>query len=148
MVQASRQFLPVVLLLLCACGGRGGAGISAPVDPEATIRQFLSAVRENSLFEMSNLWGTERGPASASMNREDLEQRLTVMRIYLRHNSARITGARAIAGAADDSRRQYDVELTRGRCVVTTPFTVVRSGAAWLVENVDLQAVGNPRSDC
>src|ERR1044071_931628 len=74
----------LVVLVLAACGGHT-AGV-APADPEAAIRGFLNAVKANSLTGMAERWGTEKGPASGSMNEGEMDKRLTVMRSYLQHD--------------------------------------------------------------
>ena len=50
----------VALATLVACGGHGRVAESAPVNPEATVRAFLNAVKANSIVAMRDLWGTDQ----------------------------------------------------------------------------------------
>ena len=76
----------IALTLLAACGGGGHEPIvPAPAEPDVAIRQFMSAVAAHDLEQMASLWGGARGPAVRYMDRDELHQRLTVIRIYLEH---------------------------------------------------------------
>ncbi|MEX0692510.1 MAG: hypothetical protein WD934_10150 [Gemmatimonadales bacterium] len=130
-------------LALAGCGG--GTSYPAPADPQAAVRSFLEAVRANSITAMGELWGTERGPAVSFMERREMEQRLTVMRTYLNHDRYElVVGNEGGFG----NQRVVRVRLYRRGCSPVVPFTVVRYGAGWLVQQVDLEAVGNPQRDC
>ncbi|NIM48468.1 MAG: hypothetical protein GTN62_02135 [Gemmatimonadales bacterium] len=135
-----------VALTVVSCGGPRPP---APADPEAAVRAFLGAVRANSLVAMGEIWGGSRGPASAYMDPAELEQRLTVMRIYLEHEQYEILppGESGITG--DRSReRIVRVQLTRKGCTPVVPFTVVKWRDGWLVSNFDIAAAGNPARSC
>jgi len=131
---------------LAAACGHHSSGI-APVDPEATVRAFLNAVKANSLQAMAELWGTEKGPASRSMDHAELDKRLTVMRSYLVHDKFEFQPRNGM-DATGANQRVLDVRITRGACQPVVPFTVVRSGNVWLVKSVDLAAAGNPIRPC
>lgn len=123
--------------------------MSAPSDPEETINRFMRAVAANDLVTMGGLWGTSQGPASENMNREELQQRLTIMRTYLAHESYRVLEgdpARQLSAGVND--RVYRVQLTRRGCAPEVPFTVVRSGDGWLIRTIDLAQAGNPARRC
>jgi len=129
-------------LALAGCGG--GMSYPAPADPQAAVRSFLEAVRANSLTAMSELWGTERGPAVSYMERQMMEQRLTVMRTYLVHDRYELV----VGNDGMTNPRVVRVRLYRRGCSPVVPFTVVRYRTGWLVQHVDLEAVGNPQRDC
>lgn len=133
----------LAVLALAACGG--GTRYPAPAEPEAAARQFLDAVRANSVTAMGQIWGTERGPAVAWMERSEMEQRLTVMQRFLRHDRFDIVrGNEGMSSAGYVVR----VRLYRNGCTPVVPFTMVRYGQGWLVQQVDLQAAGNPQVTC
>jgi hypothetical protein len=145
------KLLAVVLVLAAGCHSGGGAFL-APASPEAAVRGFLNAVKTNSMTAMSELWGSEDGPASRTMThtesaRTDMEQRLTVMRIYLEHDKFDIMPANSGVIQASD-KRIVDVRLYRRGCMPVVPFTAVRAGSGWLVSNVELAAAGNPALGC
>lgn len=120
-----------------------------PGDPEATVRSFMQAVSANSITGMGQLWGTSDGPASGRMDRATLEQRLTVIRIYLEHENFAIVPGDLIAGAdVEAGERALFVRLTRRGCTPTVPFTLVPYGGGWLIRSIDLAAAGNPSRRC
>ncbi len=113
-----------------------------------SLNQFLTAVRANDLSRMSNLWGTERGPAAQWMRPEQLRQRLTVIQRYLNHVGYRVVqGPVAVPGR--DDLRTFQVELQRERCNRVVPIDIVRTrSGGWLVLDVHLEAAGNPVAAC
>ncbi len=151
------RFVPVMrsravgraLLLALVVGCGGGSQAFAPSSPEAAVEGFLSAVKANSLVAMGELWGTSSGPMAGRMDRDELEKRLTVIRVYLAHDQYEIVpaGARASA-AAPAGARAVHARLTRGACRPVVPFTVVPFRQGWLVSDVDLNAAGNPARPC
>lgn len=97
---------------------------------------------------MAELWGTDRGPASRTMDREELQMRLNVMQRYLVHESYEVLVGQEQALGGDTNRRSYQVRLIRGGCVDVVPFTLVRFREGWLVQTVDLGEAGNPARVC
>lgn len=108
----------------------------------------MSAVQANSLVAMGELWGGGRGPARSYMDTDDLEKRLTVIQTYMRHESYEILrpASPRIGDRAD--LRTIDVRLSRRGCTPVVPFTVVRYRDGWLVNQIDLEAAGNPTRRC
>lgn len=145
-MRAAGPVLVLALAGLAACGRSGGA-VTAPAEPEAAVRAFLSAVRANSLVALRELWGTARGPAVGSMDKVEVDRRLTVMRTYLEHESFQFA-QRNMVDPADSRQRIVDVRLTRKGCEPVVPFTLVRWRSGWLVQQVDLAAAGNPARSC
>ena len=137
--------LVLATLLLAACGGVGT--VPPPASPEGAVRGFLDAVHASSLSRMGELWGSERGPARTYMKRDELEQRLTVMRTYLRHEKYEVLEPQGVP-AASGVGRTVRVRLQRNGCVPVVPFTVVPYGGGWLVSNIDLAQAGNPARPC
>ena len=150
---AQPLYLAVLIALsgsLASCSSRGGgATIPPPVDPDATVRGFLNAVSANSLAGMGRLWGTSDGPAVGNMDQAVLEQRLTVIRIYLEHEEFRIVPGDPVAGAnIEAGERAVFVRLSRRGCTPTVPFTLVPYGGGWLIRTIDLASAGNPSRRC
>jgi hypothetical protein len=138
----------VLGLTAAACGGRP-AGPPQPESPNAAMAQFLAAVKAKNLQQMGTLWGSERGPAVAWWkDKEALNKRLTVMQIYLQHDSYRvIEGPMPVPGKSRE--RTFRVELTRQQCVNVVPFEVVRTKqGGWLVVNAPVDAAGRPVGSC
>jgi hypothetical protein len=145
------RWLALFLLLtagVTACGSNPGTGKPLPQSMNESLAQFLAAVKANDQRRMGELWGTERGPAAGSMNRDVLRQRLTVIQKYLDHRGYRIIeGPLAIAGR--DDLRSYRVELQRTNCSQVLPIDVVRTrSGGWLVYDVHLESAGNPVGRC
>jgi len=142
--------LAAILVPTVSCGsGRSTSNQPPPADPEATVRSFLYAVSSNSIAGMGQLWGTSRGPAAEHMDRTPLEQRLTVIRIYLEHEEFSIVPGDPVAGAnLEAGERAVFVRLTRKGCTPTVPFTLVPYRNGWLIRSIDLAAAGNPSRRC
>ncbi len=134
-------------MAVMACGAKAFPSIMLPVDPEVTLTRFMSAVQANDLASMSQLWGTKDGPAARKMERAELNQRLTVMQIMLKHERYEITADASMAGL-DDKTRAYQLRIMRLGCQVDVPFQLVRVGEGWLVSVTDLTKAGNPARTC
>jgi hypothetical protein len=135
------------VLAVMACGSKASPSIMLPVDPEVTLSRFMTAVQANDLVSMSQLWGTKDGPAARRMDRAELNQRLTVMQIMLKHEQYEIAADASMAGL-DDRTRAYRLRLMRMGCQVDVPFQLVRVGDGWLVSVIDLTQAGNPARTC
>lgn len=145
-----KRRLALFLLLLtgAACGKNPGPATPVPQSMNESVAQFLAAVKANNQKRMGELWGTERGPASASMNSDVLRQRLTVIQKYLDHTGYRIIEGPLLVAGRDDLRT-YRVELQRNSCNHVLPMDVVRThSGGWLVYDVHLEAAGSPVGRC
>ncbi len=131
---------------LVACASNKSASVSADLSAAQVVTAFMRAAADSNLNRMGDLWGNQRGPANLTRFPPGYEKRLTVMQLYLRGDSVRITSDMAVRGSG--SQRQFSVELHRGTCVMQIPLTTVRSGNGWLVETVDISAAGNPARPC
>lgn len=139
------------LVLAVACGGSSGAGTvspaAAPDTPDATVTRFLRAVADSNIAAMAQLWGTVNGPAAETRQPPQWERRLEVMRYYLRHEAARITSSAGVTN--QPGRHAIVIELARQGCTATVPFQLVRlPRGGWLVNEIELDAVGNPARSC
>lgn len=142
-----RKAVLALLPLLAACGGRGATTVPVPAEPEAAIRVFMEAVRGNDLETMSNLWGGSRGPAVNRMDRQELRQRLTVIQVYLDHESYEILPP-GLGGVTIGKTREFSVRISRKGCRPSVPFTLVQYREGWLISEIDLAAAGNPARSC
>jgi len=114
----------------------------------ASVTQFLAAVKANDLKRMGELWGTERGPAAESMNPDVLRQRITVIQKYLDHTGYRVIEGPLLVPGHDD-RRTYRVELQRTNCNQVLPLEVIKTkSGGWLVYDVHLESAGSPSGRC
>ena len=115
-----------------------------------SLTQFMAAVKANDLKRMGELWGTDRGPAAATMNSDVLHRRITVIQKYLEHTGYRvIEGPLVVPG--HDELRTFRVELQRSTCNQVLPIDLVRTrsgGGGWLVYDVHLESAGNPAGPC
>jgi hypothetical protein len=132
---------------LTAFGCASGSSLPPPSDPESSVRAFMNAVNANSLAAMGELFGGRRGLARGYIPSGELEQRLTVMRIYLEHQEYEILPPGSVPGP-QEGQRTVRVRLTRRGCMPVVPFTLTQWGQGWLVTNVDLAAAGNPARTC
>lgn len=115
--------------------------------PTAVTVAFMQAVADSNLPQMGELWGTAKGSASSTNTPSNWVQRVGVIQAYLRGGTSRVLGEN-IAGAKE-GRREIMVEITRGTCVKTVPFTLVLTKqGAWVVNAIDLNAAGVPGRAC
>ena len=142
-----KKLFPVfVSTLVIACSGNPSGTFVAPENPELTIRNFMTAVQSNNLPAMSQLWGTKDGPATRTMNADEARKRLSVMQVYLRHDSYEVTPS--FERLSDGRSEVFDVRIMRDQCTPVVPFTVVRAGNGWLIQGIDLTQAGNPARPC
>jgi hypothetical protein len=148
--QVAASWLLLAAAALGMACSTGGSSAPAPANPEATVFSFLSAVSAQDMTRMAELWGSSSGPAANRMDAQTLEQRLTVIRVYLEHEEyavvPRPTNVRVVETEAGE--RVVYVRLTRRGCTPVVPFTLVQYANGWLIRNIDLQAAGNPARRC
>jgi hypothetical protein len=113
--------------------------------PKTATEEFLRAANQGDLQAMSTQWGTKDGPARETMDRTQLEKRLTILACYFKHDSERVVGE----APGSNGRRDVRVELRKGNLTrQTTFYTIKGPGDRWYVENMDLASVrdfcGNP----
>jgi hypothetical protein len=135
------------VLVTAACGGSSVNSAPSPAaTPEGVVGVFMKAAADSDLVKMAQYWGTAKGSAARTNAPPDYLKRVALMQVYLANTSNRITTADGVA--IDTDRRSFSVEFVRNGCTQTVPFTVIRSGNAWLVTTVDLSAAGNPAVSC
>lgn len=137
----------LVALGALACGGHPSQ--VAPQSPQQTLTQFMSAVKANDLDRMGALWGSERGPASGYLHADYVHRSLTVFQVYLNHTGYRIVeGPLSVPGNA--KLQEFRIELQRASgCRVVLPIDLIRANSGgWLINDIHLEAAGNPAKGC
>jgi hypothetical protein len=140
-----RRILAVVLVVLTACRPSTAGTVTGASTPESAVNAFLMAAKAQDLQAMSQVWGTSRGAAAATMERNEMERRELVLIRLLCHESAAITGSTP----GTDGRRLLRLDMTRaGRTVPVTFTTVQGPRERWYVEDLEvlkLQELCNTR---
>lgn len=143
-----RSLLAAGVVVLLGCSSSSPANVSPVAGPAAVAAAFMQAVADSNLTQMGALWGTSRGPAATTNSPPDWAQRITVIHAYLKGGTSRVLGEGDPA-LSKNNRRQVLVELTRGGCTKTVPFTMLRTNdGAWIVGAIDLNAAGVPGRPC
>lgn len=139
-----RRIIPLaILVLLAACGGGGRAMPPGPVGaaaPAAAVERFLRLVESKNYREMGLVFGTKDGNVYRIDPARQVEQRMYAIASILEHESFSITNEEQIPGRFGEAVRMT-VNLTSGRQRKQVPFTAVRAGNTWLVEQVDLERI-------
>ena len=113
----------------------GTTGGGAPTS-SAAVERFLAAARAQDLQALGLIWGTEAGPARATMPREEMERRQVVMLCHLRHDRHRIVDEVALL----QGQRRITADLTMGDLTRRTNLTTVPASAGGrYVMAVDLE---------
>jgi len=132
------------VLVLLACGGRTGA-VEPAQSAAGAVQGFMQAVADSNLAKMATLWGTSSGPASETHQPSDYQRRIAIMQAYLKNQSYRVTSD--VPETPD--RRNLQVVIKRETCSWSVPFIAIKTrGGAWVVNQVDLTAAGNPARPC
>ena len=135
MKRVALLLLPYVAACASLSGGGDGAGAESP---SAAIQQFLAAARRKDLSAMANVWGTEKGPASKSLARQELERRELIMIQCLAHEQATL-GA---STPGEAGRLRIPVELTLVTLKARPAFKVVKGpGGRWFVEDLEISVL-------
>ncbi len=139
-----RRIIPLaILVLLAACGGGRTSmppGPSGAAAPAAAVERFLRLVEAKNYREMGLVFGTKDGNIYRIDPARQVEQRMYAIASILEHQSFSITNEEQIPGRFGEAVRMT-VNLTSGRQRKQVPFTAVRSGSTWLVEQVDLERI-------
>jgi hypothetical protein len=115
---------------------------------QQAVTTFLTAVKDSNINRMGELWGTERGPAVKWMEPVKLSQHLMTIQKFWSHVGSRIVEG-PIAVPGNERLRTFRIELQRSNCTSVVPLDVIQTDAGgWLVKDVHLEAVGNPRRAC
>ena len=133
-------------LLLAACGGQTST-LSPSPGPEYAVQEFMAAVADSNLTKMADYWGTAKGAAGEIGSPTDYPKRIEVMQLWLRGYSYRIMASTPTD--ADRTTQEMQVEMARGDCRKQVGFVAVKtSSARWVIQSIDLNAVGSPMTPC
>ena len=143
-----RKVAGLFFLAACSSANRTAANsgdLTGGAAPQVAVEQFLRAVNAKDLQAMSTVFGTNKGPARATMDRTELEKREIILACYFNHDSWRIIGE----SAGTQGHRDVRVELKKGNLTrQTTFYTIKGPGDRWYVDNMDIASVrdfcGNP----
>lgn len=139
-----------LITLLVGCGGGGSPASPAPGNasdsPETAVKNFMQAIADSNIARMTQLWGTAKGPAAETKKPDDYEKRMIITQLYLRGASYRIIRVDPVTD--DPTRNLVTVDLNRGECTKSVPFTVVNTGSSWIVNQIDLNLAGTPVRPC
>lgn len=140
--------LRIALLVLgAALAGPPRLAAQAPASPEEAVNAFMQAVADSNMGRMLQLWGTEKGSAARTKQPPDYEKRIYVMYSYLRGSKHRISGVQP--DTSDPKRRSMLVEFKRNDCAAQARVRAAKSkDEGWLVNWIDLAAVGTPGRQC
>jgi hypothetical protein len=131
------------LFFLAACSSAtrtaGNSGdLTGGATPQIAVEQFLRAVNAKDLQAMSTVFGTSKGPARETMDRNELEKREIILACYFSNDSSRILGD----ASGTQGHRDVRVELKKGSLTRQTTFYTIRGpGDRWYVDNMDIAAV-------
>ncbi len=133
------------LLALAACGGGPSAPVTPANSPAGVVESFMQAVADSNLTRMAQLWGSSGGPSATTRQPADYERRIAIMQAYLRNESHRVLPS---TPSGSEARQDLQVEIRRELCTWVVPFTAIKTGNGWLVNQVDLTQAGNPARPC
>lgn len=141
---ARRLALVLVTLLSSACVSRAVPADVNPVAPTLVIEQFMRAVNANDLDGMARLFGTRDGSVLRIDPRRQVEERMFAIASILRHQDYVFDGDAIIPGRQDEAV-QILVRVTTPQQTAVVPFTMVNARGNWLVEQIGLERLTNPR---
>jgi hypothetical protein len=135
------------LALFAALLVPGRAAAQAPQTPEAALNAFMKAVADSNLGRMTELWGTAKGSASKTKQPSDYQRRVYILYAYLRGASHRVTMVQP--DTSEGKSRTMLVEFRRDDCEKSAQVRTVKSKSeGWLVNWIDIAAVGTPGRSC
>jgi hypothetical protein len=143
----SRSVRLLVLMIAAtsaACVSREvpfGANVIAPT---MVVEQFMRAVNANDLEGMARLFGTRDGSVLRIDPRRQVEERMFAIASILRHRDYMFEGDAIIPGRQDEAV-QLLVRVTTPQTTAVVPFTMVNARGGWLVEQIGLDRLTNPR---
>jgi hypothetical protein len=129
---------------LSACStnsaGGDGAAYGAPTS-ELAVRGFLDGANVGDYTGMSNLFGTDKGPAIDWLGVTDVEQRMIFLSSILKHSSYELNQANLAQLGPDRIRWEARMAGTRKGQVVVPIITVPAGDGRWYVERLNLDAL-------
>jgi hypothetical protein len=135
--------------LLCVALPAGvAAQATKPSSPDDAMTQFLQAAADSNLGRMSELWGTSDGSSARTRKPNGYQKRVFLMYAYLKGGTTRIA-ASVPDPDGKGKKQQLLLDFRRGDCQKTVPAAAVLTrNEGWLVNSIDLSAVGVPGRSC
>jgi len=141
-----RSLAFALLAATAACGGGATtmappSGMAPAAGPAQVVEQFMRLAGANDYARMGYLFGTREGPITGRDPEQQVQRRMYAIANILKNDRFVIRGQNPIPGRGPEAE-QLTVQITQQGRVVDVPFVVVRTTAgAWLVEQVDLEAI-------
>jgi hypothetical protein len=117
-------------------GGAYGASTS-----ELAVRGFLDGANANDYTRMSDLFGTDRGPAVKEFGVTDVERRMMFLASILKHGGYELQQANLAQLGPERVRWEARMSGTRKGTVVVPVVTVPDKSGRWFVERLNLDAL-------
>jgi hypothetical protein len=108
---------------------------------EMAVRGFLDGANADNYGQMSDLFGTEKGPAVDRFGITDVEQRMIFLASLLKHSSYELQQANLAQLGPDRIRWEARMSGTRKGGVVVPVITVPDGTGRWYVERLNLDAL-------
>jgi hypothetical protein len=105
------------------------------------VRGFLDGANVENFEQMSDLFGTEDGPAVERFGVTDVEQRMIVISKLVKHESYSLGQANLAQLGPDRIRWEARMEGTRKGTVVVPIITVPDRSGRWFVERLNLESL-------
>jgi hypothetical protein len=153
-----------VALLVAGCASSSPTPRMAGGQPMVSVERFLQAANTGDLEAMGRIFGNQQGSMAESMgnpfscafrrmgswirvsdrcvNRQELELRMNVIALILRHDTYRVRNESSVPGRTRPTVRiGVDLDLGRER-YSDVPFVVVQTrDGRWLVEQIGLERI-------
>jgi len=133
------------LLLVGSVPAAGWAQSGSAKSPTAAVEEFIRAASDSNLTRMAELWGTDKGSASATGRPDGYGEPIIRRQAGMQGVSGRALGERP---GEKGNRRQVTTEISRGPCRVTVPVIVTKVRDGWIVNNFDLERVADVNKPC
>jgi len=137
----------VVLVALAACRHKPvTAAAAAEIEankPGATssrdaIARFMNAAKVEDLQAFAMIWGSEKGPAIETIDKNERDMREITMLCHLKHDSYRILSDSPGA----NNERKFGVELRfKGLTKAASFYAVLGPSNRWYVSHFDIEAL-------
>jgi hypothetical protein len=108
---------------------------------ELAVRGFLDSANADDYQRMSDLFGTDKGPAVERFGVTDIEQRMMFLAGILKHESYELSQANLAQLGPNRIRWEARMTGTRKGGVVVPVITVPDGDGRWFVERLNLDAL-------
>lgn len=108
---------------------------------EMAVRGFLDGANADDYQQMSDLFGTDKGPAVDQFGVTDIEQRMIFLASLLKHESYELQQANLAQLGPNRIRWEVRMTGTRKGSVVVPMVTVPDRAGRWYVEILNLDAL-------